>query len=294
MFAAPVGNEYGASFYGSAAISQALGGGDWMAEGCGKCWKVTGTSNAGSIAPGVQTTLVLKGTNYCPPQNAPCSNGKAHFDIAAPGFDVVGFSLSNTCDTREAEEDKAGKIPHSISILVYCSYTNHIKPISFHLLGFKACGRWMIDSQDPEVGCDCSAFNDETLRTGCQNFLSLYWDNPTVAYEEVSCPQELSSLHCAHPYAFEDVVDIPETCARNDFGPVTTTTSTESSTSTAQTTTTTPETTVVTTSSTTPETTTTTEVTTTTPETTQVTTTSTTRELLKLFISYVLCFSIHI
>jgi len=266
MFAAPPGNEYGASFYGSAAISQALGGGDWMAEGCGKCWKVIGTSNAGSIAPGVQTTLVLKGTNYCPPQNAPCSNGKAHFDIAAPGFDVVGFSLSNTCDTREAEEDKAG---------------------------FKACGRWMIDSQDPEVGCDCSAFNDDTLRTGCQNFLSLYWDNPTVSYEEVKCPEELNELHCAHPYAFEDVVGIPETCARNDFGPVTTTTSTEMSTSTAQTTTTTPETTVVTTSSTARETTTTTEVTTTTPETTQATT-STTRELQKLFISYDLYFSIHI
>ena len=52
----------------------------------------------------------------------------------------------------------------------------------------------MIDSQDPEVGCDCSAFNDETFRTGCQNFLSLYWDNPTVAYEEVVCPEELKLI----------------------------------------------------------------------------------------------------
>ena len=93
MFVAPISNEYGASFYGSAAISQALGGGDWMSEGCGKCWRVTGTSNAGSIAPGVQTTLVLKGTNYCPPQNAPCSNGKAHFDIAGE-FDNVTLPLS--------------------------------------------------------------------------------------------------------------------------------------------------------------------------------------------------------
>ena len=82
MFEAPSGNSYGAKFYGSAAISEALGGGNWMAEGCGKCWRVTGTSNAGSIAPGVETTLVLKGTNFCPPGNAPCENGKAHFDIA--------------------------------------------------------------------------------------------------------------------------------------------------------------------------------------------------------------------
>merc|ERR1712130_393824 len=45
MFKAPAGNQYGAKFYGSAAISQQLGGGDWMAQGCGKCWKVTATAN---------------------------------------------------------------------------------------------------------------------------------------------------------------------------------------------------------------------------------------------------------
>ena len=72
MFAAPAGNPFGASFYGSAAISEALGGGNWMSEGCGTCWKVTGTSNAGSVSR-VETTLVLKGTNFCPPGNAPVS-----------------------------------------------------------------------------------------------------------------------------------------------------------------------------------------------------------------------------
>lgn len=30
MFKAPEGNIYGAKFYGTAAISKALGGGDWM------------------------------------------------------------------------------------------------------------------------------------------------------------------------------------------------------------------------------------------------------------------------
>ena len=42
MFAAPANNEHGAKFYGSAAISEALGGGNWMSSGCGKCWKLTG------------------------------------------------------------------------------------------------------------------------------------------------------------------------------------------------------------------------------------------------------------
>ena len=115
----------------------------------------------------------------------PCSSSL----ISAPGFDVTAFSLSNTCNTREPDEAE----------------------------GFEACGNWMIGNQDPEINCDCTLFNDQTLRQGCENFYSLYWDNPTVSYEEVPCPQELSSLHCSHPYTFEDVDGIPETCASNDY-----------------------------------------------------------------------------
>ena len=40
LFAAPGGNPHGAKFYGSAAISEALGGTGWLGPGCGKCWKV--------------------------------------------------------------------------------------------------------------------------------------------------------------------------------------------------------------------------------------------------------------
>ena len=98
MFAAPPANPFGAKFYGAAAISKSLGGGDWMASGCGKCWKVTGTS-----VSGVTSTLVLKGTNFCPDDNPLCAAGP-HFDIAAPGFDVTQFSLANTCKQREPEE----------------------------------------------------------------------------------------------------------------------------------------------------------------------------------------------
>ena len=45
LFTAPGGNIYGAKFYGSAAMSNTLGGGNWLGEGCGKCWKLTGTGN---------------------------------------------------------------------------------------------------------------------------------------------------------------------------------------------------------------------------------------------------------
>jgi hypothetical protein len=186
MFEAPAGNSFGAKFYGTAAISEALGGGNWMAEGCGKCWKVHGWSNI-SGKDIFQTTLVLKGTNYCPPSNAPCANGKAHFDIAAPGFDVTEFSQSNTCLQREAAE----------------------------IEGFQACGRWLIDNQDSDVGCDCSAFNDPVLKAGCDNFYSLLWDNAEVDYEEVECPVELSRLNCWEENSNKYPDDTPEFCASN-------------------------------------------------------------------------------
>lgn len=165
LFVAPSGNSYGATFYGSAAVSQALGGGDWLADGCGKCWKLTGTSNIGSNT--ATTTLVLKATNYCPPSNSAC-NGRAHFDIAAPGFDFAGASLSNTCSVVEPNE----------------------------IQGFTSCGNWMIRSSDPTENCDCSLFVSDVLRAGCENFLSLRWNNVDVSYEEVNCPEELSRLPC--------------------------------------------------------------------------------------------------
>eukprot|EP00804_Cyclotella_cryptica_P015352 CCRYP_007993-RC/>CCRYP_007993-RC protein AED:0.07 eAED:0.07 QI:769/1/1/1/0.66/0.5/4/440/357 len=102
MFAAPANNPYGAKFYGAAAVSASLGGGYWMANACGKCWKVTGTSNVPGYT-GVKTTLVLKGTNFCPDENPLCAKGP-HFDIAAPGFDVTESSFANTCSANEPNE----------------------------------------------------------------------------------------------------------------------------------------------------------------------------------------------
>ncbi|CAB9522802.1 expressed unknown protein [Seminavis robusta] len=186
MFAAPAGNTHGATFYGAAAVSEALGGSWWLPEGCGKCYKLEGQSNIPGHDTSTITTVVVKATNFCPPANPACSNGAIHFDLAAPGFDFAGNSISNTCEDREPDE-KAG---------------------------FAACGGWMIDSQDPNEGCDCNTFNNAVLRDGCENFKSLQWNNPSVQYEEVDCPLELAQLPCweenGNTYPWPDV---PALCA---------------------------------------------------------------------------------
>jgi len=100
LFEAPPGNVNGAKFYGTAAVSNTMGGDYWLAPACGKCFKVTGQANV----PGntSTSTIILKATNYCPPDNPSC-NGKDHFDISAPGFDFAISSISNTCDRVESE-----------------------------------------------------------------------------------------------------------------------------------------------------------------------------------------------
>mmetsp|Transcript_14397 Transcript_14397/g.20240 ORF Transcript_14397/g.20240 Transcript_14397/m.20240 type:complete len:100 (+) Transcript_14397:739-1038(+) len=90
-----------------------------------------GTSNAAGYE-GIETTLVLKGTNFFPDENQMCGAG-AHFDTAAPGFDVTAYSFAHTCPEREPEEAD----------------------------GFAAFGNWLITDDDPDMNCDCSLFNDD-------------------------------------------------------------------------------------------------------------------------------------
>jgi len=153
MFDAPQGNPFGAKFYGTAAISQDLGGGDWLFPACGKCWKLTGQANIDDHNE--VTSIVLKATDYCPPANEVCANGRHHFDISAPGFDWAGASLHNRCESNQHEQ--ALKHPQT-------------------------CGYWMINSQNPEENCSCNDLVDPILRDGCNNFRGLYWDNPEVTY----------------------------------------------------------------------------------------------------------------
>jgi len=102
LFQAPANNAYGARFYGTAAISGALGGDYWLSEACGKCFRLTGKAN---IDPHTEeSTIVLKAANFCPDSNSVCANGKFHFDIAAPGFDYAGASDHNRCDSNQNEQ----------------------------------------------------------------------------------------------------------------------------------------------------------------------------------------------
>lgn len=158
MFPAPANNPYGAVMYGTAAISQALGGTDFQGPGCGVCWTLTGISGITNVA----STIVLRGANTCPPSNPVCNN-TLHFDIAAPGFDDPTSSGNNGCDRLEPELAE----------------------------GLRACAEW------PNTSCDCSAIGQTTLQMGCMNFLSLMWDNIEVDFAEVTCPPELMVTPCA-------------------------------------------------------------------------------------------------
>ena len=178
LFSAPSGNQYGATYYGTAAISASLGGGNWL-SGCGQCFKVTGTGNVGGMS-GVPTTLVLKSANFCPAGNPACEVGP-HFDIAAPGFDFTAASLSNNC--RKLYGDDAAP--------------------------FFACENW------PNTSCNCSLFTDPTLREGCENFLSLGWNNVQVSYEKVDCPMELERQNCWEENGGSWPTTEPQWCANN-------------------------------------------------------------------------------
>lgn len=133
---------------------------------------MTGTSNVGGDS--VETKIVVKGANFCPDDNAACKN-QDHFDIAAPGFDFVGGTKSSIY----------GSISND------CTIT---EPGEYALHNPQTCSNWMIEYDDPAYNCDCNAFYDQTLVDGCNNFLSLGWNNPNVKYEQLaSCPSQLST-----------------------------------------------------------------------------------------------------
>ena len=137
------------------------------------------------------------------------------------------------------------RMKRDLSPAVFLNPTFFIFCILF-LLCFAACGRWLI-KDDNVSNCYCIRFNNPVLHKVCspkprsgipkcglvnvsnvcnlfgscvlplglQELFSLKWDNPTVMYEEVACLQELTTLHCKHPYAIES--NMPATCANNIF-----------------------------------------------------------------------------
>lgn len=178
MFQAPDGNPYGAKFYGTAAVSAALGGDWWQAPGCRKCWSLTGKSTIDKSI----STVVVRGANFCSDSNPACANGKYHFDLAAPGFDFTASSDRAKCDSLE---------PASAD-------------------GLKSCEMWMQDG-NADHNCNCSAISQPTLQAGCKNFLSLMWNNIEVDFEEVACPPELLETPCGTDGTWPSE-PMPDTC----------------------------------------------------------------------------------
>ena len=124
------GSVYGESLWLTGAASEALAAllGDDAAccgrddnddgGGCGKCLLV----RSPSALQGNATALVMK-KSHCPPSNPLCGTGKAHFDIAVPGFDYSEASLAHVCASAEraetyltsAEAQSCGCAPHAPS-----------------------------------------------------------------------------------------------------------------------------------------------------------------------------------
>jgi hypothetical protein len=103
-------------------------------------------------------SVIVKVNNWCPCQYNPscCSD---HFDIAVPGFDWAAGSVSNVCQQSDPTINYAG--------------------------GHQQCQNWYLGGPP----CDCSSVStDPVLQKGCSLFMSLQWDNPSVQYQEVTCP----------------------------------------------------------------------------------------------------------
>jgi len=104
-------------------------------------------------------TFVVKVDNWCPCDANPPGCCEPHFDIAVPGTDYAPASASNVCQQKD--------------------------PSMRYDKGRQACSHWpWEDSPD----CCNSVSTDQQLNEGCRLFVGIGWNNPRVAYAEVSCP----------------------------------------------------------------------------------------------------------
>eukprot|EP00418_Pyrodinium_bahamense_P067041 CAMPEP_0179100626 /NCGR_PEP_ID=MMETSP0796-20121207/46485_1 /TAXON_ID=73915 /ORGANISM="Pyrodinium bahamense, Strain pbaha01" /LENGTH=368 /DNA_ID=CAMNT_0020798459 /DNA_START=49 /DNA_END=1151 /DNA_ORIENTATION=- len=170
--------DYGGPMYGeklwmtgaaSDLLSEKMGpdreGCGYSTEGGGGCGQCIIVRNPWAKNPN-WTAIVMK-KNRCPPESHGCH--LAHMDIAVPGFDHLGVSLSNVCgDRRQRAETFLTKEQSGI------------------------CG------QSQAHACDCSGIPGDTperkmLRKGCELFRAWGWThgNPLLNYQPVECPPGL-------------------------------------------------------------------------------------------------------
>eukprot|EP00931_Biecheleriopsis_adriatica_P111597 TRINITY_DN85_c0_g1_i5.p1 TRINITY_DN85_c0_g1~~TRINITY_DN85_c0_g1_i5.p1 ORF type:complete len:455 (-),score=70.27 TRINITY_DN85_c0_g1_i5:32-1396(-) len=130
------------------------------AGGCGKCLLV---ENADSVHP--EWTAVVMKKSRCPPWAEGCGANEPHFDVAAPGFDNLQWSLANICGQPGTGFDNQSQS--------------------------ESVGNWWTECSNTAA---CSYLCDklpEHFQAGCKLFASWGWKrgNPSsVKFNAVPCP----------------------------------------------------------------------------------------------------------
>ena len=138
------GSSYGERLWMTAAMSDLLSGLVGEDDGCcgatnpdsGGCGKCILIQNPAAVH--ADWTAVIMKKNRCPPESNGCEVGKAHLDIAVPGYDNLQFSTANVCGEASRDATFMTK-PHS-----------------------SICGDWYTSGADTTIGCDCSVLPSVT------------------------------------------------------------------------------------------------------------------------------------
>jgi hypothetical protein len=134
-------------------------------------------------------TAVIMKKNRCPPESNGCEAGKAHLDIAVPGYDNLQFSTANVCGEASRDATFMSKTHSSM------------------------CGDWYTRGADTTLGCDCTVLpsttnEDKRLKRGCELFTAWGWtsgDPGTLSYQSVTCVH-LLPVHAFHFHLFRPIL----------------------------------------------------------------------------------------
>jgi hypothetical protein len=102
-------------------------------------------------------TAVIMKKNRCPPWTNGCGDGKAHIDVAVPGYDNLQYSTANVCGIREGtgfasqgESDALGDWYNTCSNTADCAYLCDSLPEQFQK-GCRLFSSWGWTRGDPDA-----------------------------------------------------------------------------------------------------------------------------------------------
>jgi len=205
------GSVYGESIWMVGAASDALAkilgpaddccGFDYGSPGCGKCLLVQDPD-----AVQANWTAVVMKKSRCPPETNGCEWPNVHMDLAVPGFDVLGYSLSNVCSEKRGTVFTSKSESEALGLWYEC----------------EDCAL-----SDSSVRSRCEFLPPEYIKP-CQLFADWGWrsrrSSHNVRYKSVECPSRFIS--------WVNEVFTPSGVAMSRSWPTTTTTTTATTTST--------------------------------------------------------------